>query len=73
MALHLRELVSRLGIEQDYGEQLFRKLSEDGVISSGDGTNFMIYQDNLEKAMGKRFGGKWKEGADLGMDRSPEA
>ena len=60
---NLHELVSRLGIEQDYGEQLFRKLSEDGVISSGDGTNFMIYQENLEKAMGKRFGGKWKEGA----------
>merc|ERR1719500_467294 len=60
---NLHELVSRLGIEQDYGEQLFRKLSEDGVISSGDGNNFMIYQENLEKAMGKRFGGKWKEGA----------
>jgi len=60
---NMHELVSRLGVEQDYGEHLFNKLCEDGVISSGDGINFMIYQENLEKAMGKRFGGKWEEGA----------
>ena len=59
---NLYELVSRLGVEHDYSEQLFRKLCEDGIVSSGDGTNFMIYQENLQKAMGKRFGGKWKEG-----------
>ena len=60
---NMQNLVSRLGVEQDYGEHLFNKLCEDGVISSGDGINFMIYQENLEKAMGKRFGGKWEEGA----------
>ena len=59
----MQKLVNRLGVEQDYGEHLCNKLCEDGVISSGDGINFMIYQENLEKAMGKRFGGKWKEGA----------
>ena len=68
----MHELVSRLGVEQGYGEQLFRKLCEDGVISSGDGTNFMIYQENLEKAMGKRFGGKWKEGAAEVKSRPPK-
>ena len=69
---NMHELVSRLGVEQGYGEQLFRKLCEDGVISSGDGTNFMIYQENLEKAMGKRFGGKWKEGAAEVKSRPPK-
>ena len=58
----LYELVSRLGVQQDYGEQLFRKLCEEGIVSSGDNIKFMIYQENLQKAMGKRFGGKWKEG-----------
>jgi len=59
----LHELVSRLGVEQEFGEQMFGRLYDDGIVSSADGTNFMIYQENLQRAMGKFFGGRWKENA----------
>ena len=59
------ELVNRLGVEQEYGKLLFGKLCEDGVVSSGDDISFMTNQEDLQKAMGKRFGGKWKEGAKM--------
>ena len=59
----LYELLNRLGVEQDFGVQMFGKLCDDGIVSSANGTNFMIYQENLQKAMGKYFGGKWKENA----------
>ena len=57
----LNELVNRLGVEQDFGVQMFRKLLDDSIVSSADGTNFMIIQQNLQQAMGKYLGGKWKK------------
>jgi len=59
----LHELLSRLGVEQHFGVQMFGRLCEDGIVSSADGTNFMVYQENLQQAMGKYFGGRWKENA----------
>ena len=57
----VHELVNRLGVEQDFGVQIFGKLCDDDIVSSADGNNFMIYRENLKQAMGKYFGGKWKE------------
>ena len=57
------QLLERLGLEQDIGGDLLKKLSDEGVVSSGDGVEFMIYQDQLLLTMAKLFGGKWKEQA----------
>lgn len=57
----MHELVNRLGVDQDIGAQLFRKVLDDDIVSSANGVNFMIYEENIQKAMGKHFGGKWKK------------
>ena len=57
------QLLKRLGLEQDIGEDLLKKLSDDGVVSSADGAKFMIHKDQLLLTMAKLFGGKWKEQA----------
>ena len=59
----LNELVNRLGVEPDFADQMFGKLCDDGIVSSANGINFMIYQEKLQRAMGKYFGGKWKGNA----------
>ena len=58
----LHQLVNRLGVDQDIGAQLFRRLCDDDIVSSANGDSFMIYEENIKKAMGKYFGGKWKTG-----------
>ena len=57
------QLLEKLCIEQDIGGDLLKKLSDEGVVSSADGAQFMIYQDQLLLSMAKLFGGKWKEQA----------
>ena len=57
----LHQLVNRLGVDQDIGAQLFRRLCDDDIVSSANGDSFMIYEENIQKAMGKHFGGKWKK------------
>ena len=52
------QLLERLGFEQDIGGDLLKKLSDEGVLSSADGAQFMIYQDQLLLTMAKLFGGK---------------
>ena len=40
-----------------------KKLSDEGVVSSANGVEFMIYQDQLLLTMAKLYGGRWKEQA----------
>ena len=66
------QLLERLGLEQDIGGDLLKKLSDEGVVSSADGAQFMIYQDQLLLSMAKLFGGKWKEQAAVKKSRQEQ-
>ena len=57
------QLLERLGLEQDIGGDLLKKLSDEGVVSSADGARFIVHKDQLFLTMAKLFGGKWKEQA----------
>ena len=66
------QLLERLGLQQDIGGDLLKKLSDEGVVSSADGAQFMIYQDQLLLSMAKLFGGKWKEQAAMIKSRQEQ-
>ena len=57
------QLLERLGLKQDIGGDLLKKLSDEGVVSSADGARFIVHKDQLFLTMAKLFGGKWKEQA----------
>ena len=57
------QLLERLGLQQDIGGDLLKKLSDEGVVSSADGARFIVHKDQLFLTMAKLFGGKWKEQA----------
>merc|ERR1719370_1485126 len=52
------QLLERLGLEQDIDGDLLKKFSDEGVVSSADGAQLMIYQDQLILSLAKLFGGK---------------